>query len=405
MKKLVLIYLGFLFLNQANAQEKGVTLDLLKAASSPAANILGFATSDIEKPTDLSSLMLSLQSATNGFNSLPSNYAIDVAPYYLKSRFTTTELNKTDFRSVFRQTFVLSAGIRNTDSAVDNFKAENTYAGIGFKFSIIRPRYIPEDSLVLENIHGYQRAINEANLTALRKWKNERDPQVMVLRSMRDNILRSNTTEAILRMQEDSTSEYSRIERQLSFLLANFTEKDSAEYKQGLFDKIKSEAEKFTATRHGFSMDLSGGLGGEFVNKRFDNSRLFNAGIWTSFGYTHKNVAVLGLVRYLYNPDRIFAKDNLTNQIANISTLDGGLRAVYARADSRFTASIETIYRSVLSEETIDPSWRLIFNADYALFKNQKLTFSFGRNFDGTISKDGNLVAALTFLAGFGNKR
>jgi hypothetical protein len=47
----------------------------------------------------------------------------------------------------------------------------------------------------------------------------------------------------------------------------------------------------------------------------------------------------------------------------------------------------------------------MLFNADYALFKNQKLTFSFGRDFDGTISKDGNLIAALTLIAGFGNKR
>ncbi len=47
----------------------------------------------------------------------------------------------------------------------------------------------------------------------------------------------------------------------------------------------------------------------------------------------------------------------------------------------------------------------LVFNADYAIWKNQKLTFSFGKNFDGAISKGGNLIAALTFLAGFGNKR
>jgi hypothetical protein len=47
----------------------------------------------------------------------------------------------------------------------------------------------------------------------------------------------------------------------------------------------------------------------------------------------------------------------------------------------------------------------VVANADYALAANQKLIFSFGRNFDGTITKEGNLVAALTVLFGFGTSR
>ena len=411
MKKYIILLLAIVALQRGFAQEEGVTLDLLKAASSPAANILGFAVSDIEKPTDLSSLMLSLQSASNTFNALPSNYALDLAPYFLLSKktFTTTDLNNTDFGSVFRQTFIISLGVRNVDSVLDNFKAENTYAGLGFKFSIIRPKYIAEDSVLLSSIHRKAREVNQFNQQELKKWKESQDPQVLYLRNRRMEILRnyrqSHTAEETVAMQQDSTSEYFSVERQLSFLLGNFTQKDSAGFKQQLLDQIQQDAAKFTATRQGFSMEISGGLGSEFINKQFNNSRLFNAGIWTSFGYTGKDLTLLGLLRWLYNPDRIFAMDNMPNQIADISTFDGGFRLMYAPKATRFTASLETIYRSVLSTETIDPSWRLIFNADYALFKNQKLTFSFGRNFDGTLSRDGNLVAALTFLAGFGNKR
>ena len=407
MKKNIILLLAIVTLHRGFAQEEGVTLDLLKAASSPAANILGFAVSDIERPTDLSSLMLSLQSASNTFNALPSNYAIDLAPYFLfsKKTFTTTDLNNTDFGSVFRQTFIISLGIRNVDSVLDNFKAENTYAGIGFKFSIIRPKYIEEDAAILESIHANARAVNLANQKAIQEYKKYQDPQVRYLDERRREILRTHTVDQILAMQEDSTSELKALDRQLSFLMQNLTQKDSAEYKQQLLDKIQQDAAKFTATRQGFSMEISGGLGSEFINKQFNNARLFNAGIWTSLGYTCKDLTVLGLLRWLHNPDRIFAKDNMPNQIADISTFDGGFRLMYAPKATRFTASLETIYRSILSTETIDPSWRLIFNADYALFKNQKLTFSFGRNFDGTLSRDGNLVAALTFLAGFGNKR
>ena len=147
-----------------------------------------------------------------------------------------------------------------------------------------------------------------------------------------------------------------------------------------------------------------------FFDKRFDNSSVNNAGLWTTLGYTDDTTARyygsgLFLARLLYNPDKIFAKDNAPAEQKDIWTFDAGLRYIYSRPQSKFSASLEGIYRSVLSSNTIDPSWRIIFNADYAIWQNQKLTFSFGRNFDGTITKDGNLVAALTFLTGFGNKR
>ena len=67
--------------------------------------------------------------------------------------------------------------------------------------------------------------------------------------------------------------------------------------------------------------------------------------------------------------------------------------------------SAEAIYRSVLGKSVIDPSWRLVLNAEYNLGANRKLTFAFGRDFDGTISKAGNLIAAINFIAGFGNDR
>ena len=44
-------------------------------------------------------------------------------------------------------------------------------------------------------------------------------------------------------------------------------------------------------------------------------------------------------------------------------------------------------------------------SADYDLGNNRKLTVAFGRDFDGTVSKSGNVIAALNFLAGFGNRK
>jgi len=47
----------------------------------------------------------------------------------------------------------------------------------------------------------------------------------------------------------------------------------------------------------------------------------------------------------------------------------------------------------------------LVVNAEYDLGTNRKLTFAFGRDFDGTISKGGNLVAMINLIAGFGGDR
>ncbi|SDH16673.1 hypothetical protein [Chitinophaga filiformis] len=171
-------------------------------------------------------------------------------------------------------------------------------------------------------------------------------------------------------------------------------------------ENLQRAAASFDGARSGFSWELAGGISSEFLNKQFNNSRVHNAGIWTTMGYTGKQgLAILGLVRFLHNPEKIFAKDNELNKMGSISTLDGGARAVYSPNGGRFNCSVEAVYRSVLSSNTIDPSWRLIFSADYSIFRNQKLTFSFGRNYDGIVTKDGNLVAALTLIAGLGNKR
>ena len=44
-------------------------------------------------------------------------------------------------------------------------------------------------------------------------------------------------------------------------------------------------------------------------------------------------------------------------------------------------------------------------NADYDPGTIRKFTFAFGRDFDGTISKGGNLVAMINQIAGFGGDR
>ncbi|WKL47508.1 hypothetical protein Q1W71_21435 [Flavobacterium pectinovorum] len=398
------------------AQDDKIELDVLRAPSSPASNLLGISTTDIDKPTDISSFMVSIQSSSNSFTSFPSNYAIDLSPYYLFAKkkditdYTTNGLQKKDFKTIFKQTFVISLAISNPDSTNTFLNYKNTYGGIGFKFSIFRGKYDSETKENLEKINILLYKVNKISIDKMEKFLEANNPDYIELEKRRKKLFKDldendpNYAEEVKRIS--NSPEFKKILNELDLMAQKAKISLNTNSDEDLYGQIKKIASEFQTQRIGFSWDVNGGISGEFRNRNFDNSKLFNAGIWTNLGYTiEKGFAFLGLVRYLYNPDKILALDNNLNEFENVSTFDAGARIAYSKSQSKFSCSIEGIYRSVLSGDQIDPSWKMIFNADYALFKNQKLTFSFGRDFDGTITKDGNLIAALTLIAGFGNKK
>lgn len=395
-----------------NSQE----FDLLKAPISPASNLLGFSQSDIDKPTDVSAFMTSIQTATNSFSQLPSNYAIDIAPYWLFKKnilgdISTKGLSNSYGEKVLKQTLVLSFAVKNTDSVSNNFNPTSTYGAIGFRFSICRGKY---DSTTISQLKKI--AILQQEKLALMK-KNQVQvyenlpKEIDSLKQQRKNILAGfdpndespdNVLLGELLIKKASKLD-SIIASKIQILLDE--NKDSKQFER-IDSKIKQLASEFQLARVNFTWDIAGGISAEFRNKNFNNSKVYNSGIWTTFGYTwEKSGSLLGLIRYLYNPDKIFALDNQVNEIDNISTLDTGIRYIIGKSQSKFNCSIEAIYRSALSQDSINSSWRFIANADYAILKNQKLTFSFGRNYDGTTTKDGNLIAALGLVVGFGNNR
>ncbi|MEO7766903.1 MAG: hypothetical protein ABIS01_05730 [Ferruginibacter sp.] len=419
MKKIFFIIL-LITVNQAIAQsaiDTTIKIDLLRTTVSPASNLLNIATSDIDKPTDISAFMVSLQSATNSFTKLPSSYAIDIGPYWLfknskKGDITTEGFKKSTGPDVFKQTLILSFAIKNPDSLETGFNTKSTYGGFGVKFSIFRGKYDEETKNALDAIKRLQDVKLRHLEDILSEYKVNANPRIGELRKKMKDVFRGfNTNDrsdeniALGKRKQDTLKLFSDT---LSTILSSFSSSrmDSSEALQSIDRQIQQIAADFHTNRIGFTWDFNAGISGEFFNKRFDRSKVHNAGIWTNIGYTTNNgSSFLALVRYLYNPDQIFAKDNATNDVANISTMDGGFKYAYSKSQSKFSGSIEGIYRSVLSGKTINSSWRLILNADYDIGQNQRLTFAFGRNFDGTISKDGNLVAALSFLTGFGNKR
>lgn len=383
-------------------------LDLLRAPASPASNLLGFAVSDIDKPTDVSEFMVSLQSATSSFIKLPSNYAIDIAPFLLFANDDAGSDTKklTTKNNIIKQTLVLSLAYKSPDEDETVLNPTSSYGGIGFKVSFLRGHYNSKTIRGFNKINAVKLKAtqdDELKVTAEQQKIMDNDPELKLLEEERRNFIKNATPEVknAIASGDKTNEKYNEIQNKIDRLYKQLaTEK--AQIKYGT--ELKEAASTFQVERIGWSLDLAGGLSGEFLNKKFDDSRVHNAGAWLSGGYTGKTgVSFLGLAKFLHNPDQVVPKDSVT-EFANTTNWDAGGRLIYSKPQSKFSASVEYISRWT-SADAVGRTWRFVFNADYAIWENQKLTFSFGRNFDGTITKDGNLVAALSFLTGFGNRR
>ncbi len=405
MKSICFLIAAVIISFPAFSQEDDTTkikLDLLRAPSSPAANLLDFAVSDIEKPSDVSAFMASLQSATNSNSLLPSHYAVDLAPFWLfrGKGLTTDKMDSRKFSDVFRQTFVFSTAVRGSDSSSKEYDPANFYSSFGIKFSIKRGSFSKRTSETLDTITLLAGQV-ASDVNATLKTTLDSSSEYQALAEARRNKLIANGGNM-------DDPEVVAISKKMTNLQESFRTKiiGEKELLRSRLALLKQKAQSFKIERFGFFIDFAGGVTLEFVDKLFSRSNVHNGGAWLTFGGNYESgFSILGLARYLYNPDKIFADNAGVIKTSNISTLDAGARIIYNSPMSRFALSGEGIYRSVLNKQTIDPSWRLVVNAEYDLGNNQRLTFSFGRHFSGTITKGGNVIAALNFLKGFGNRR
>jgi hypothetical protein len=410
MRKIVSVCIGLALTVMCKAQQNTESeLDLLKAPSSPAAQLLNFAPSSIERPTDLSSFWLSINNASSNFTKLPSSYAVDFSPALLfgKTSMTLYDL-KTDKKNekekmgkAVWQTLDISLGFKSEDDTLTGQSFSR--AGFGVKFSLVRPSWSSKTLESYKSLSSLQSKLTD--LVILAQGDYESDP--LYVKKLADN-------EKIKKDKGKQSPEYKAALDELDTLQGQLINKyttariaAAAADTINLYDKIKRTARDFTIERVGFFVDFAGGFAVRFPTNELGYSFADNAGAWLTGGYEGGNekLSFYGIARYLYQPEKIYA--DTTGKISNrkISTFDMGTRLLYATKDDKFNFSAEAIYRSVLNKSIIDPSWRVVFAAEYDLGLNKKLTFNFGRDFNGMITKGGNLIAALHFITGFGNKR
>ncbi len=412
--RVITILLSLFLVIRLNAQESDIDttikLDLLKSPSSPAFNLLGISPSLIERPSDITEFRLSLQNATTNF-SIPDAYAVELAPFLMKrKKYLLNTFN--DNKYTIPQTFVVSAGYSRLgpDGGDDVDSLKTTKLAFGIKFSIKRPGWTGQTEKVYDSMIKLQKLL--LNAYEQISQSNAHNEQVSVYKVELKSIIKkpsANWTDA----EKQRATFLTKAIDSLEVLIGNESNEAMQELRSEVaeasevYQKLKATASSFTQERKGFFIDFASGIVVDFPANRFDNSRTSKAGAWLTMGNENgnKGITSLFILRYLYQPESIFADPQGNLSTDKVSTFDAGGRLLINGVEGRFALSSELLYRSVLGKSDLEPSWRFVMNAEYALWKNQKLSFAFGRNFDGTISKGGNLIAALNFVAGLGSTR
>ncbi|WP_114819958.1 hypothetical protein [Chryseobacterium sp. KLBC 52] len=379
------------------SQEKDeIDLDLLRAQASPAANLLGIANSDIEKPTDLKSVMVSLREGTGNFSGLPTSFAMDIAPFKLNGKYQNL-IDSANFSEKFKQSFIISLGFRGIEKDDELNIEDKSRLGFGAKFSLLRGRFDENTRKILGEVYQYHIARQKRiDLIENDKLIIEYHTSKMELLKKK-KALKNTTSKEYLELQE-AIERLDHLEFQRIDLLTREHNLGLAE----LDDKIRKDVQEIKLERYGPFLDMSMGTVLDFRSNKFNNSQISKVGVWLTGGYNwekHPSTFIF-MARYLYNPDSSLANPSLKKE--NLHTLDFGSRLVFKIFEEKFLLSGECIYRSILNKSDFEASWKYLLNFEYELTKNQRLTFSFGKDFNGDYEKKGNLIVALNLLVGLG---
>lgn len=389
--------LGILVSVSLSCLGQELNVDMLKAPASPAASLLSLSNTDINKPADVSNLMLGLQNLASVITKEDGGYAIDFSPYWLmpgrKKDKTIGQMLNDNPAVTIPQTLVLSFAVRTTDSTVGPLPSNSLYSGIGFRFSIFRGK--PNDATNLQYKLIKQRL--SARLPDIAKINSE--------------VFKDSTVQALIKQRqavEEGSAEHTRLNKLVNERV-NTLREEKIKIDKALAEnteEIKALQGKFQINREGILWDVAGGSSIRFRNRYIGNSAIYNAGIWTVLGYTIPKAGTpLLLVRYMFNPEAEWLTNSGFEKSGDFSTLDMGLKYQFSPQNSKFTGGLEGIYRSFVTGADLNPSWKLLANANYSVWPNQVLTFTFGKDFDNHIVKQGNVIAVLSFLSGIGTKR
>jgi len=402
MKRTVIgVFFIFAFLISGFSQDSTLNVNLLQAPVSPAGSLLGISPSQIDNPTDPEAFMVSVKNAVGDFTKIPSSYAVDLAPAWL---FFGSRINYNSFRSsrlipTIWQSMVISTAVKSSsDSGISK-----TQFSIGLKVSLIRGNIdgskvdslIELSSILLQKLNNFTTGLDDLCKND-KEYQQYKDRMEVLATS---GITDSREYRDLQDLAGERLQYLTELARMVSWNKLTKTEG------YNILDSLKSIAEKIKWKRLGFKLDLCAGAVFDFPNMDFNKGSTTKAGTWLTGGYEWDHLSCLAVIRYLYNPNQVIGMADSLLPKTLFQTLDGGLRIVYNSTDNKFLFSGEALYRSVLEQNVMEPGWRFAINIEYEAMRNIRLNLSLGKDFDGNLSKGGNLITALNLILGLGSNK
>lgn len=389
----IVLYANLCFAQNINIDSAEVSLDLLKAPSSPAATLIGISESEIPKINDVTDFVTTIRQATNNFSSLPLNFGFEFSPAWIFAKENVAGknfINKTNIAETVWQSLTLCGAVNNNDIQDVNIQPlSNTALGFGLKFSLARGKVSDETKNSLKKSELLAQKFNEYLNEFIFLEQHQNIEWIKIENEIREiiNITDSQRTEQddlrLLELMKMKDVLDTAIVRKVEF--------------QAFKEKFQLLAKNTDFNRIGFKMDFNSAISYNFTNQTIpDNNKISKGAIWLAASYEMKHFNILALGRYLYHNDNIIVGENMIN------SFDAGIRLIIPY--NKFSISGELINRSKQENET-KSNIKYQINFEYKVDKNAKLTYSFGKDFNNSFNQDGNLISALNFIKGFGSKR
>jgi hypothetical protein len=360
----------------AQATSDTITLTDLKTPSSPAFVILGIEPTTVARPSTPRALALELLSRSENGTVVPRDYAVEIAPYWLRRRPTLTfdqyisPSGAQSFRQSFSISFATQARVEGEDSV--------TAVGLGFRVTPLPGRLSSATRAAIQRLDSLQHA---------------RTPLVNSQAELIESIDDKTDSLGSARTRTDSV----RLSGEIS------AKRDSLQQKQ--LAPAAAAVRESDEERYGFVLQVASALSGGYPSNDFNRGKLQRVGAWGTLSYRWENphIEFISLARYLRN--RADTSQNL---------LDLGGRLLLIK--DRIALSYEAVSRSV-SDASVDPgstsggvalrfasSTRQTGLVEIRATSDLYITASFGKDFKQGTSLKHHVIAALGLQWHWGDK-
>lgn len=402
----VYVCVPFQGLAQQLPDTTGLSMELLQVPNSPAFSLMDLAPSTIEEPKVPSDFVAFVRQATDSFTILPRNYGVEFAPAWVfgRDKIDFSKFSSNRLGPNIWQSLSFSIGVNHLDDP--NLPPDNgrtTQLGLGLKMSLCRGELEAKHSQV-DNLYRAMSAVNDSLYRNLQAWFITDPSYKLWYDSL--TVLRKMVPIPVELLTEAGAQWESRT----NALLA-----DSVAFRQQVLGRfapqisnLRAQVQGLKLNRRGFKLDFAAGMATDFYDQSINNSQVTRVGAWLTGGWVFQpsnnqlNTSLLGTLRVLGNPQQLYRNDTLLLTQDNLF-LDYGGRLILHNG-KRFSFSTELLGRVAINNDALKPTARYVVNLDYQLNPSIVLSFHFGKNFDGTVTKSGNLITALQLFSSFGKR-